>query len=340
VYHQGTLQKGNRFVLGKQMELTSRREEILQGWEIEPVATWHMIQDNIARITLANGRQVVLKQLGLHSEDSIRRLQFEYDVLQHVDQLGLSVALPLLSTKGVPYVIDSDQIYRLSNWLPNQPAEVRTGEERVRLYQNYGAAIGRFHRALASYQDDEILNRTWQTGLQKRVLSEAVPVILAHLEPSQLQSFETLLAEIEPMMMATYADLPLQPIIWDCHPGNVAVDGFEVSGFIDCDHISLAPRIFDLADFLVHLIKWDVGDEQKEAIWLAHYQQLIVGYESVTLLSRHERSALFYAMVGIPLIFMDFFLQGGLPELTKVELDTFVWLVRHRRVILAQLEAK
>jgi len=322
------------------MELTSHLEKILACWGIDAIANWEVIQDNIARITLADGEQFVLKALGPSNETTIRRLHFEHAVLQHVAQRGLSVAVPLLSNKGVPYVIEADHIYRLSRWLANRPAKVQTSEERVRLYQNYGAAIGRFHRALASYKDDDILRKTWQTNLQTRVLDEAAPVILAHLDQAQLPSFEGLLAEIKPKMKAAFADLPLQPIIWDCHPGNVAVDGFDVSGFIDCDHISIAPRIFDLADFLVHLLKWDVGDEQKEAIWLAHFRQLALGYESVTPLSKRERGALFYAMAGIPLIFMDFFFQGGRPELTKVELGTFTWLVRHRQAIIAQLETR
>lgn len=317
---------------------TARVKEILTRWGIDTTADWQVIQANVSRITLADGRQFVLKDLGPKNEAALRRLHFEQEVLLHVAQRGLSVAAPLPSDLGLPYVIIANHIYRLSHWLPNQPAQVQTSEDQIRLYQNYGVAIGRFHQALASYEAGRLSNRTWQTDLQTRVLAEAVPVILANLTPAQLPTFQARLAEIEPAMRRAYANLPVQPIIWDCHPGNVAVDGFEVSGFIDCDHISIAPRIFDIADFLVHLIKWDIGDEQKTASWLAHFQHLTTGYQSVTRLSESEQAALFYVMVGIPLIFMDFFFQSGQPELTKVELDTFVWLVRHQREIIAQLQ--
>jgi Ser/Thr protein kinase RdoA (MazF antagonist) len=118
----------------------------------------------------------------------------------------------------------------------------------------------------------------------------------------------------------------------------VAVDGFDVSGFIDCDHMSLAPRIFDLADFLVHLIKWDVGNAQEEATWLANIRQLIAGYESVSPLTAPEHQALYYALLGIPIVFMDFFLQANLPEPVKVELALFSWLAQHRAEIVAQLK--
>ena len=68
------------------------------------------------------------------------------------------------------------------------------------------------------------------------------------MDQPQLGAFKVSLAEVESEMAAAFADLPRQLVIWDCHPGNVAVDGYDVSGFIDCDHLSIAPRIFDLAD--------------------------------------------------------------------------------------------
>ena len=320
------------------MSTTLNFEELLRAWGLASFATCDEIQASVYRIVLVGGRQVALKALGPHTEEAIRRLTFEYDVLHHVEQQGLAVAVPLLADDGRPYTVSENHIYRLSNWLQNQPAEVRTDEERDRLWRNYGTAIARFHLALASYKDKDVLSRTWQTNLQKRVLDQAVPVVLNHLDQEQLTSFKALLAEVQPTMMSLYADLPLQFIIWDCHPGNIAVDGFEVSGFIDCEHMQFAPRIFDLAYFLVQLIKFDIGDERKEVSWLAQSRQLVVGYESVSELSAHERGALFYAMAGIPLIFIDFFFYAGTPDLTATEIKAFDWLVRHRQEILAKLK--
>ena len=71
---------------------------------------------------------------------------------------------------------------------------------------------------------------------------------------------------------------------------------------------------------------------------MADFPRLIIGYESITPLSTRERVALFYAMPGIVLIFMDFFFQNDQPELTKTELDTFDWLMNHRQAIMAQIE--
>lgn len=320
------------------MNQTPQLETVFRQWESGTIAEWTSVQENMAQVMLTDGQRFVFKKLGAKSTEKIGRLHFEYTVLRHVEQIGLPVALPLLSKESIPYALAENQLYRLSKWLSNNPTDIRTKADSVQLYRNYGMAIGRFHQALASIKEDKILRQTWHTDLQQRVLGEAVPTILTHLEQPDLHAFQTLLSNIKSAMIEAFTDLPRQLIIWDCHPGNITVNGFEVSGFIDCDHISIAPRIFDLANFLVHLIKWDVGNQQKKADWLVHFRQLIIGYETTMCLSKEERTAVFYAMVGIPLIFMDFFLQNNMPKSIKVELDLFAWLVGQRQEIMAQLE--
>jgi Ser/Thr protein kinase RdoA (MazF antagonist) len=316
---------------------TEPKLALLRHWKIDAVTAWQALQENVWHITLADGRNLVFKAIGAYTETIAQRLDFERDVLNHVVERGVAAAVPMLSTVGTPYVIDDGQIYRLSQWLVNRFTAPQTDAERMLLYRNYGTAIARFHAALATYQDDRLLERTWASALSTRVFAEALPTILAHLTGDRLAQMQATLAELEPAMRIAYADLPRQLVIWDCHPGNVAVDGLTVSGFIDCDHLAVAPRVLDLADFLVHLMKWDLQDEAKLATWLAHVPHLLAAYEAVTPLSDHERHALYYAMLAEPLIFMDFFFQGGRPELTATEYSLFLWLAQQRGEITAQL---
>ena len=319
------------------MERTPHLEEIFSHWESIRIVSWKPIQDNVVQITGAGGQQYVLKNLGQINDKLLNRIQFEYDVLRHVEMRGVPVGIPLLTSEGDPYLIDGDSVFRLTKWLTNQPSAIQTKKQQVQIYQNYGTAIGRFHQALATYEDSEITNRTWQTDLHERILDEAIPLILARLNPSQKASFLKSLTVIQSEMGEAFAALPIQLIIWDCHPGNVAVDGLQVSGFIDCDHLSLAPRIFDLANFLVHLIKWDVRDEEKTNAWLASFHHLIDGYEQVVPLTREEKTAIFYLLAGIPLIFIEFFARQGLQSSIEVELNIFRWLIQHQKEITEQL---
>lgn len=306
---------------------------LLSHWQIETITGWEALQENVFRIDSQNDKTYVFKAIGEVTEMIAERLHFERDVLSHVVAAGVAAAVPLLTTDGLPYVIDDGKIYRLSRWLPNRYREPATAAERTQLYRNYGTAMARFHAALATYQDECLYERTWQTNLPKRIFDEALPVVRSHLDPAQAADFEAALESVMPLMQQSYPDLPRQLMIWDCHPGNVAVDGFAVSGFIDLDHLAIAPRVLDLADFLVHLVKWDLDDEEKVQQWIAFFPHLLDAYTAVNPLSPQERAALYPAMVAIPLIFMDFFYQNGHAQLTATELSLFHCLVEKREAI-------
>ncbi len=146
------------------------------------------------------------------------------------------------------------------------------------------------------------------------VFDDAIPRISENLGREQLIAFRETIDEMEAEMRRAYSALPEQLIHRDCHPGNVVINGFEVSGFIDCNHISIGPRTLDLANLLVHLIKWDVDDERKTATWLAHYDQVIIGYESVQPMEKHERQGFFYVMLAVLLSLAHHFYRSGSPQ--------------------------
>jgi Ser/Thr protein kinase RdoA (MazF antagonist) len=176
--------------------------ELLAPWGLRPAAAPRIVGDGVFQLTLADGRQVVLKALGPIQEWKLRHLEFERDVLLHVEQTGLAVAVPLLTAAGQPYNLAGGQVYSLSRWLPNGPAEVRDDHERVQLYRSYGTAIARFHQALVSYVDPALAGRTWRTDLQQGIFVEALPTIAAGLEPAQWLALKARLEPIEPAMRA------------------------------------------------------------------------------------------------------------------------------------------
>src|SRR4051794_36672068 len=105
-------------------------QELLEPWGLRLAAAPTRVGDDVFQLTLPDGRGVVLKALGPMLEPVLRRLEFERDVLLHVQHTGLAVAVPLLTVAGQPYSLANGQVYRLSHWLPNRPAEVRDERER------------------------------------------------------------------------------------------------------------------------------------------------------------------------------------------------------------------
>lgn len=330
------------------MEIASSIMEILKRWGFQSVTECQTLNSDVFKIEVNGGQWLILKRLTLkhiggNVSRKINRLHLEYDVLSHLYKSGIPVALPILSGDGKPYVTFGKELYCLSPYLISSPGIIKNASDRDMLYRNYGYAIARLHQAFLTYPDRDIASRTWRTDLISEVFDEAIPCIFENQSPEQHRVLAAMVSKIEPEMRISCSALPEQLIHRDCHPGNVLVDGFEVSGFVDCDHFSMGPRIFDLGYFLVHLIKRNVWDEREEAIWLNHYNQVIIGYETVHRLQKRERDALFYVMLAVLLMFAGHFYghseRNAIPQRAKIELYAFRWMYRNRQEIISQINS-
>jgi Ser/Thr protein kinase RdoA (MazF antagonist) len=128
---------------------------------------------------------------------------------------------------------------------------------------------------------------------------------------------------------AALRGLPEQLIHRDCHPGNILVQGTRVTGFIDCDHLCIGPRLFDLAYYAVHHLKWVVDDEAATNGWLGDLPHLLTGYRSQQSLSQEEAAALPYGMMAYHLLLSHWFM--GLPRLESIALEVRAlgWIDMH-----------
>lgn len=96
-------------------------------------------------------------------------------------------------------------------------------------------------------------------------------------------------------MTAALADLPTQLIHGDLTPENVLLRRPEsVSGFIDFDHLPLAPRIWDIAKYLSRRIRlrWRQGSPASDLGRLDHLAGFLRGYHQTNPLSLAEIEAL------------------------------------------------
>jgi Ser/Thr protein kinase RdoA (MazF antagonist) len=109
-------------------------------------------------------------------------------------------------------------------------------------------------------------------------------------------------------------------------------------GIGGCDHLSLGPRVLDLADFLVHMIKGHVADPQATEEWFVLYPAVLEGYQAENPLSKRERWAVYAMMLGILLMFAAWFYETGTPQHAPRELETLAWMVEQRARICRALE--
>jgi Ser/Thr protein kinase RdoA (MazF antagonist) len=313
---------------------------LIHNWNVGAVREAHEIHPGrVWRVAGVDGRAYILKDIGA-GPDVERRFAFERDVLRHLDRAGVGVALPIPDRRGQALVEHGGRLYTLSPYLATEDRWQELDLEGLaRLNHNCGAAIARLHAALATFSTHGLAQRTWRTHLPDEWFVRSIPAIQRGLASREQAAFDRLIQAVEGEMRTAASGLPEQLIHRDCHHGNIVVHGEQVSGFVDCDHLSLGPRVLDLADFLVHAVKGHVADRQATERWFVLAPALLEGYQGENPLSDPERRALYATMLGILLMFAAWFYETGPPQHAPRELETLAWMVEQRARIRRALES-
>jgi Ser/Thr protein kinase RdoA (MazF antagonist) len=180
-------------------------------------------------------------------------------------------------------------------------ADTGTGLDPV-LFENVGAAIARLHIALAdcpfgveSWQvGPDSLKANWQTA-EDRLPVSALTELSAHIRPRWDSIVQALSA-------------PPQRVHGDVHGGNILTDGQEVTGIIDCEHLPLAPRGYDLGYYILFAVRWWLhADKPSRSVDEARH--LLTGYDAVSPLARQEDDDLPALALAAALGLIDYFIR-------------------------------
>lgn len=254
------------------------------------------------------GDRYVLKKVSTFSApDPVRRFAGEARILTYLLQRGLPVAVPVLSNDGRACATDGDGVpHAVFPMLRNGDAGDGQGLDPV-LFQNVGAAIARLHAALAdcpfgveSWQvGPGLLAALWQT-VQDRLPAAAVTGLSARVRPRWDAIVQALSAAP-------------QRVHGDVHGGNLLTDGQEVTGIIDCDHLPLAPRGYDLGYFMASDVHWWLAasppsrSADEATPFVARH--LLTGYDAVSRLTRQENDDLPALALVAALGLVDYFIR-------------------------------
>lgn len=153
------------------------------------------------------------------------------------------------------------------------PPEILSSEETI------GRAVAKLHRALAAYP--------WSANSYREQLTDAVQGDLL-IPPDLADSF----ARRRDTIVGAISRLPMQLVHGDMTPENVLLRRpAQVAGFIDFDHLPLAPRTWDIAKYLSRRIRlrWRANSTADR---LSHIDPFIRGYHQTCPLSEQELDAL------------------------------------------------
>lgn len=296
---------------------------LLAHWNIPSIINIESIHDKHAVYKITTlGPTYTLKDIS-HAADRTR-LAFTHSVLTHVAQAGLRVPVPLLARNSEITVSQQDRAYVLYDYI-EATAHANDPTQRVELFFNTGRAIAQLHHALATYADPDIGAKTWREDLSGPIagwlsalasgLREAQAIFITRIASARGTAIEQALR-----------GLPEQLIHRDCHPVNVLVQGTQVSGFIDCDHICFAPRVFDLAYYAVHHLKWITNNPTATAAWLSEFPHLLRGYQSLQPLTPAELNAFPHALMAYHLLLSHWFMVNGHAQPIALEINSLDWI--------------
>ncbi len=108
---------------------------------------------------------------------------------------------------------------------------------------------------------------------------------------------------------------------------HVLMEGRDVVGFVDCDHISIGSPVLDMGYFLIHIVKWHSEDAVRTSEWLRCIPLFLQGYDEVRRVSVREREALPYMMVYVLVMFADLFCNASHQSAARVELTALSYVV-------------
>jgi Ser/Thr protein kinase RdoA (MazF antagonist) len=329
---------------------------ILRRWRHHtgPVREWQRLSDKgtVLAVTAESGAQYVLKEVvkGQPIDHRLERLVSEQRLLLYLASRGVPVPAPLDSDGGMTTFVrhpeGGDTVYTLHPLLPNRGMRgldgTRVGSsplpgwEQPAVWTNVGAAIGRLHRALADYPGEIV---SWHMALPKQIREHSLPAARARLFGDQRASLDEAVDGLMDAVCAALADLPEQHIHGDCHGGNILITAGDVSGFVDLDHLPLAPRMYDLFYLMADRVKERIYEPERLVRLPSLLPDLITGYEREIAISPRERAALWPGMLATELLFV----QSAATKLNVENLDrhlrTLTWVRQHREEIERTLAA-
>lgn len=210
----------------------------------------------------------------------------EHRMLMHLYVSGINVPIFEVADSGsltAGPAEDSFVVFRAIENAAIDPRRIPALEERV------GAATARLHATLARYP----------RPLRSYTEDIAGALVGLRLSAALLERLQAL----REVIIDDLAVLPRQIVHGDFTPENVLRNAAgKVTGFIDFDHLPLAPRIWDIAKYLSRRLRcgWREGVPEVDPLECVEY--FLSGYHQVSRLSEAEVRALPGALLAQNLV--------------------------------------
>ena len=300
--------------------------EVLKNWDLPTISSIVEVKsDRIYQINYIDGAIHALKYIGTDEEQKRLRLDFEHNILAHLNRAGVPVANPIPTQTGATYIALDNNLYTLSQHLEHDSPWPPTTAERN---FNIGQAIAKLHQSLADFKCENLGFKLWanRPGYE---MQERLPWCREKLTGEDLNIIEKMVASTPSNLLQTIDQMETQIIHRDLHGGNILLKGSQVTGFIDCDHFSIGPRVYDLAYLAGQIIRFTFVTPPKPRIenWCDLMTGVLSGYAANSTITPEERHVLPHLFREVVLMFISMYCKnsrGSLP--LETELSALHWL--------------
>lgn len=276
-----------------------------------------------SKVTLINkGEQsYVLKRKG-----NLDQIIAEVKLLTTLSKYNIKVQQPLKTLEGEYFISYGNTYYCMYEYLTGSAPELKNIDQLKLLASDIGKEIAKLHQALSKLHTEiQFIERNLYMGIYKW----AIPTI----EKSQVANSKViqLMKQLKPDIEKILPSLPKQIIHRDTHLSNLVFEKNSFRGFLDFEIAEVNIRIFDICYCLTSILSELFANERLKKQWFSLINPIVEGYNNQNSLTQEERSALWYVMLAIQVIFMTYFISS--PELLKINQDMFLWIYENRKII-------
>ncbi len=253
----------------------------------------------------------------------------QYALLTALLAHGVPVAVPKLTRSGEPYARQGDEVFCLSPYLAGAAISDHYSAGSEMRAQRFGTALAQLHMALNQCKH---LVKVPEMDLLQQVTA-ASQVVRELGRDYATDAVQTVLLELNHGLAVLNQELPIQLIHRDAHPANMLFLDEHLTGWLDFELIVRGARLFDLCYCATSMLMNGMDDPEKRLRWPTLLTALVDGYTRVNPLTEVERSALWYVLLSIEVIFAAYFHHSKDNKGVAQNLEALAWIYENRKRI-------
>ncbi|WP_054709652.1 phosphotransferase [Bacillus sp. JCM 19041] len=225
----------------------------------------------------------------------------EAQLLFFLQSRKLSVPTPIPTVHNSYGFYNNDAYYALYEYMDGTPLSATEYLQQPDKIQTVAFMLADLHDILLDLPFSEHFS---ERNIVRTLFSNVVPFLKTQ---GTCPDIVKILLEIEQEMRTLLLQIPLQVIHRDPHPTNILFKDKQLVAMLDFEIAEQSMRLFDLCYFSTSLLNEVFSDPSKLESWLKSVKSFFTAYHRKQKLSRDERRATWYMMLGIEAIFIAFF---------------------------------